>query len=149
LIGLSRILHSFCVLASLVPCTNQLCCRKAILVIGFEWAILGPRQVCFAPAPAPARDPASAHADTTPPAGPAALAAVPAADSDAAAAAVAAAAYSTVWVTGAFAPSTVLVEVFFITAAIIVGFEWVILGTRQFCFGFGFIIFRPLKLHFR
>ena len=45
---------------------NQPCCRKAILVIGFEWAILGTRQVCFAPASAPAsapaRTPASAPA---------------------------------------------------------------------------------------
>ena len=57
---------SFYVLASYVR-TNQLCCRKAILVIGFEWATLGSRQVCFAPVPAPA----SAHADPSAPTGPA------------------------------------------------------------------------------
>jgi len=108
------------ILTSLVLCTNQPCCRKAILVIEFEWAILGSRQVVrFAPAPARACTSTFAHADTTSPAGPAAVAAVPAADSDATAAAVAASAHSSVSVTRPFAPDTVLVAVFFITTAII------------------------------
>jgi len=114
--------------------------ERRSFVLGFEWAILGSRQVCFAPAPASARVSASAHADTTSPAGPAALAAVPSADFNAATAAVTATAHSSVSVTRACAPATVLVAVFFILAGIILGFEWIILGSRQVCFGFGLII---------
>ena len=124
--------------------------QKAILVVGFEWAKLGFRQVCFPPAPAPARSaPACAHADTTSSRGSAAPVAVPNVDPDAAAAAVATAAYSSVSVTRASTPATVLVVAFSTTDAIIMGFDWVILGSRPVCLGFGLIVFSPLQLYFR
>jgi len=38
--------------------------------------------------------------------------------------------------------------VFFITAAIVLGFEWVIIGSRHVCFEFGLIILRPKHVRF-
>jgi len=103
----------------------------------------------FAPAPASAGILTSAHADTTSPAGPSALADIPDVDHGAVTAAVTATAYSSVSVTRSCAPATVLVAVFFITAATILGIEWVILGSRQDCFWFGLIIFRPKQVRSR
>ena len=125
---------SFCVLASEVH-TNQVCWREATLVI------LGSRQVCFARAPAPA----SAYADLTARAGPAAPAAVATADPDAVAAAAAGADHYSASVTPASDAATALVSASFLTAAF-KGFEWVKLGSRLVCFGFGLIIFMPRQL---
>jgi len=108
-----------------------------------------PGRSVLLPLPLPLAFLPSTHADTTSPAVPAALAAVPSADFDAATAGVTSAAHSSVSVTRACAPATVLVAVFFITAAIILGFEWVILGSRHVCFGFGLIILRHKQVRFR
>jgi len=86
--------------------------------------------------------PASAYDDLTARAGSAAPAAVASADPDAAAAAADDAARFCAFVTRASAAATALVAASFLTAAIIKGFEWVMLGSGKACFGFGSILFR-------